>query len=382
MKPRIVADENIPGLQDYLGSVADIRALPGRDLGREQLVSADALLVRSVTRVDAGLLKDTAIRFVGTATSGFDHIDVDWLAGQGIAFCHAPGSNANSVVEYVLAAMAECNDFLERLMASGRVGIVGYGHIGRALSHRLAQLQIEHCIHDPWLPEADISRRGSLDEVLACDVISLHPALIREPPHPSEHLLGQRALGNLHGSQLLINASRGPVVDNRALLERLGQPGAPTVVLDVWEREPRVDARLLEAVRLGSAHIAGYSLDGKLAATAMLAHALADALALELPARSSPPTPPLKLDAADSAASALRSLLAQRYRVADDDRRLRGAVLGLPADRAADNFDQLRKHYPVRRELAGSRVTMPPVSRALDGLVRALGATPEEEGEA
>ncbi len=374
---RVVADENIPGVAAQLQGVAQVELLPGREIRREHLRDTDALLVRSVTRVDRALLEDTPVRFVGTATSGYDHVDREWLGRAGIGFAHAPGSNANSVVEYVLAAIAETGDFLEQLLAGGSVGIVGYGHIGRAMAARLQCLGIACKACDPWLAAGDIANPADMAGILASTVVTLHTSLVADAPWPSIHLLGADELAGLHAGQLLINASRGPVVDNAALLQRLQQPGAPRVVLDVWEHEPRVDPQLLQRVHLGTAHIAGYSLDGKLAATGMLCRALMAANSIPVPAAApAVDGEALPLGEARDEAGALRELLALRYRVAEDDRRLREATLGLPEAEAAAAFDRLRKQYPVRRELLGSRVCLPPGGDHLAALVEALGAIP------
>ncbi len=374
MLPRVVADENIPAVRAALAGIAEVQLLPGREIGRAHLLAADALLVRSVTPVDQQLLAGTPVRFVGTATSGYDHIDRDWLGAAGIAFSHAPGSNANSVVEYVLAAIAECGDYLERLLAGERVGIAGYGHIGRALGARLAQLQIDYCVYDPWLGAGEVPHAASLDEILQCSVVSLHTALTREPPYPSHHLLGARELAALGGRQLLINAARGPVVDNAALLARLRASAPPQVVLDVWEGEPRLDTDLLAGIFRGTAHIAGYSYDGKLAATEMLVTAMLQALSLQAPQAALPPRPVLRLASADSGADAIRQLLAQRYRPVEDDHRLRAVCAS--GEAIAAGFDRLRKQYPQRRELAGSEVQLAPAASAFAPQVRALGARP------
>ncbi|WP_167854762.1 4-phosphoerythronate dehydrogenase [Mangrovimicrobium sediminis] len=377
MTLRVLADENIPGLESLLPPGASLRRKPGRQIRRADLRECDALLVRSVTPVNAELLAGTPVRFVGTATSGFDHIDREWLSAQGVAFAFAPGCNANSVVEYVLCAIAEVDDFLERLLAGGRVGIVGYGVIGRALAARLAQLGIASVACDPWLAPGSIPHPATLAEILACDVISLHTSLVDTAPWPSRHLLAAPELAALNSGQLLINAARGPVADNAALLQCLQAPDAPAVVLDVWEKEPRVEPALLQRVRLGSAHIAGYSLDGKLAATRVLCQALAKVFELEYsPSTKSGAQAALALDSAASVPDTLRSLLAARYRVADDDRLLREAVLGCDTDTAAGNFDRLRKQYRERRELAGSQVQLPAgTTTALERWVTALGCT-------
>ena len=355
---RIVADANMPGLDGIPGLAVDYQE--GRSICREHLENADALLVRSVTRVDENLLAGTGVRFVGTATSGFDHVDRVYLADAGIGFSHAPGSNANSVVEYVLAAIATIGDFLEQLLAGEKVGVVGYGHIGKLLCQRLTALKIDFCCYDPWLDDGSVANACSLDKVLASRVITLHPSLTLELPWPSRHLLSTSELAQITAGQLLINASRGEVVDNRALALHLrDQPEAP-VVLDVWEGEPALDPRLLDQVAIGTAHIAGYSLDSKLKATRMLLTAMAGHLAIpELsPGNLEDGAEEFTVDLPGQHAQALRSLLGARYQIMEDDRRLRAAADMAAGDsrKLAASFDRLRKDYPVRRELAGSRV--------------------------
>jgi len=370
---RILADRNIPALDDFFGHLGDVRTVEGRGLQAADLRAVDVLLVRSVTRVDEQLLAGSPVRFVGTATAGLDHIDIPWLQHSGIGFAAAPGANANSVVEYVLAAIAAVDDYLERLLAGGRVGIVGYGHVGRLLTRRLRALGIGSLHYDPWLDQSALESPVSLAQVLACDVVSLHPSLTTADPWPSRHLLGPEALDRLGANQLLINASRGPVLANDALLARLRQPDAPRCVLDVWEFEPAVPPALLESVQLGTPHIAGYSHDAKLAATAMLAQALREQLQLgSVDLASGGRAPVLELPPELLGADLLRRLCQLRYDLAADDRRLRAAVLGVAEADARAAFDQLRKDYPLRRELAGSPVRV--VNERQVPLVEAMGA--------
>lgn len=370
---RILADRNIPALDDFFGHLGDVRTVEGRGLQAADLRAVDVLLVRSVTRVDEQLLAGSPVRFVGTATAGLDHIDIPWLQHSGIGFAAAPGANANSVVEYVLAAIAAVDDYLERLLAGGRVGIVGYGHVGRLLARRLRALGIGSLHYDPWLDQSALESPVSLAQVLACDVVSLHPSLTTTDPWPSRHLLGSEALDTLGANQLLINASRGPVLANDALLARLRQPDAPRCVLDVWEFEPAVPPALLESVQFGTPHIAGYSHDAKLAATAMLAQALREQFQLgSVDLASGGRAPVLELPPELLGADLLRHLCELRYDVAADDRRLRAAVLGVAEADARAAFDQLRKDYPLRRELAGSPVRV--VNERQIPLVDAMGA--------
>ena len=375
---RIVADANMPGLDGLEGASVEYRE--GRQIEASHLQDADALLVRSVTQVNKELLDGTAVRFVGTATSGFDHIDRAYLDEAGIAFSHAPGSNANSVVEYVLAAIARIDGYLEQCLAGEKIGVVGFGNIGKLLCQRLTALGMEFCCYDPWLEQSHVTNAASLDEVLACRVITLHPSLTVTAPWPSRHLLGDEELSRIASDQLLINASRGEVIDNAALLKQLKREPEWPVVLDVWEGEPALDSDLLEQVVIGSAHIAGYSLDSKFKATAMLLSAMAQSLGLpEFGAEfSTQKQEPIKAPPTQGGVDTLRSLLCARYQIMDDDKLLRETALEAAGDSQlmAAGFDRLRKTYAVRRELIGSRIT--DAQPGAYSLIRALGCTPEE----
>ncbi|CAA0088684.1 Erythronate-4-phosphate dehydrogenase [Halioglobus japonicus] len=359
MNLTVLADENIPAVEEYFGPLAGVRRISGRSLERTHLDGVDILLVRSVSRVNEALLRETAVKFVGTATSGFDHIDRDYLARQGIGFAHAPGSNANSVVEYVLAAIAATEEKLEQLLAGGSVGIVGYGVIGKAVAARFAALGVQCRIYDPWLEQSTIPNASALDEVLDCDVVTLHAQLTSDAPWPSYHLLGSRELQQLRAGTLLINASRGSVLDNAALAEYLQARPDAFIVMDVWEGEPEPNPDLLAQVTLGSAHIAGYSWDGKLQATRMLRDAASRYLQLPAPAEVTQPEGAAPIQVSDdfTQAGLLRFLVQARYDIYLDDSMLRQTVaqIKLQADGGA-GFDLLRKSYRKRRELAGSLV--------------------------
>ena len=234
--------------------LGEVQLVDGRGLSAADLAVDDLLLVRSVTRVDEALLKGREPCFVGSATSGTDHLDRAWLRQAGIPFAYAPGCNANSVVEYVFSAISHCPGILEKLLNGGCLGIVGYGVIGRALQARCAQLGIHVLVNDPWLESTQLT---TLEEVLDCDVVTLHAALTDRQPWPSRHLLGTRELRLLKPGSLLINAGRGPLIDSQALLAYLRAERPATVVLDVWEHEPAVDAALMALCRYATPHIAG-----------------------------------------------------------------------------------------------------------------------------
>lgn len=379
MSLRVIVDENMPAVEEHLPASVDVQRLPGREIQPLDLARADALLVRSVTRVDQALLQRSPLQFVGSATSGIDHIDRDYLASRQIAFQHAPGANANSVVEYVLAAIAAIDGHLEGLLQGNRVGVVGYGHVGRSLVARLQALGISCRVSDPWLDQAEVPQAASLNEILQCEVICLHPELTSRRPWPSHHLLGEAELALLRQGQLLINASRGPVVDNAALLQRLQARDAPAVVLDVWEGEPAFNPDLLQLVNIGTAHIAGYSLDSKRLASAMLCRALCDHFGLADVSGQAPDTgrAPLSFTPRLEPAQQIRHLLGQRYDIGEDDRLLRS----LQDDRAR-GFDRLRRDYRERRELAGSQLQSSGLDANAIALLRALGCSSAGSAEA
>ena len=384
MKPLVVVDENIPWVEHFLGDVAEIRYAAGRSIDAAVLKNADALLVRSVTRVDESSLGASHVRFVGSATSGTDHVDLDYLGSRGIAFAYAPGSNANSVVEYVLAVISAVDDKLEALLAGGRAGLIGYGVIGKMLASRFASLGIDHCVYDPWLDQSTIDHPAELEEVLGCDVVTLHAELTSREPWPSFHLLGEPELRRLKSDALMINTSRGPVVDNGALLGLLRDDAlGARIVLDVWEGEPQISAELLRRVHYGSPHVAGYSLDGKILATRMLCDRLAEILELQLPAAASPVSPPapITVDCPENEAQLLRQLLAERYRIGVDDAALRACTLDQPPGNAADAFDRLRREYRQRRELPGTRVSGVCLSERQVQMLLALGCVPDANGD-
>jgi erythronate-4-phosphate dehydrogenase len=346
---RILADANMAGVVELFGDLGAVELFEGRSLSAAQLDGANVLLVRSVTRVDDALLGEHRPLFVGTATSGFDHVDRQALERRGIPFAWAPGSNADSVVDYVLSVLCQHPDRLSGLLAGDSLGIIGYGHIGRRLHRRLARLGI-HCIaYDPWLNAEDHPALAGLEAVLACPVLCLHAALTHEQPWPSLHMFGTEQLQALPTDGLLINAGRGELLATETLLELHAVRPDIALVLDVWEGEPDISPALLEVARLATAHIAGYSYDGKLRATAMLRTALFEALDLET-AAADDFLAPVDTDVENSSdrAALLCQLVRRVYDVTEDDRALRDAT---PA-----GFDGLRKGYRRRRELSALRV--------------------------
>ncbi|MFG6654076.1 4-phosphoerythronate dehydrogenase PdxB [Scandinavium sp. M-37] len=353
---KILVDENMPYARELFSRLGDVKAVPGRPIPQHELDDADALMVRSVTKVNEALLAGKGIKFVGTATAGTDHVDEAWLVQAGIGFSAAPGCNAIAVVEYVFSSLlmlAERDGFA---LADRTVGIVGVGNVGGRLQKRLEALGIRTLLCDP--PRADNSDEGdfrSLDELVQeADVLTFHTPLFKDGPYKSLHLADEALISRLKPGTILINACRGPVVDNAALLKCLQAGQDLRVVLDVWEPEPELNTDLLGLVDIGTAHIAGYTLEGKARGTTQVFEAYSEfigqrhqvALETLLPA---PEFGRITLHGELDQAT-LKRLVHLVYDVRRDDAPLR-KVAGIPGE-----FDKLRKNYLERREWSSLNV--------------------------
>ncbi|PCI73768.1 MAG: 4-phosphoerythronate dehydrogenase [SAR86 cluster bacterium] len=272
---KIFADKNILAVQSNFSRHGELHFFDGRSVSRADLIDADALLVRSITPINESLLDGTKIRFVGTATSGIDHVDTAYLLDAGIHFVDAKGSNANAVVDYCFTALAFAALHRNFSLPGSRIGIVGAGAVGGLFATKLEKLGIEVRCHDPFLALRGEGNRVyySLQEVLDCDVVSLHVPLTTDGPHPTRNLLGAEELTALRKNAILINACRGCVVDELALKPLLSKRDDIMTVFDVWAYEPTIDSSLAQTVDIATPHIAGYSKEAKSNATKILARA-------------------------------------------------------------------------------------------------------------
>ena len=263
---KIVADANIIEIESSFCQFGELVLIPGRKISKADLVDADALLIRSITRVDRSLLDGTAVRFIATATSGVDHIDLDYLADKDIGFADAKGSNANAVVDYCFGVIALA--LLEEKIdvAELEVGIIGGGKVGGLFANKLARLGIAYRVYDPFLQGSGCHCR-TLEEAMQCQVVSLHVPLTHAGAHPTAKLIGAKQLELLPANAVLINTCRGSVVDEQALGEFLTHRLDITTVFDVWENEPGINVSLALRVDIATPHIAGYSQPAKVAAT-------------------------------------------------------------------------------------------------------------------
>ncbi len=376
---KIVADANIPFVRECFSSIGQVEVLSGRDITPHTVATADALLVRSITPVNEALLRGSAVRFVGTATIGFDHVDVGYLERNHIGFTSAPGSNANSAAEYVIAALLEVGRGHQIRLEGKSIGVIGVGNVGSRVARKCEALGLRVLRNDPPLQQqTGDPQYVPLAALYDCDFLTIHTPLTRTGIDKTFHLAEAGFFSSLKPGAVVFNASRGAVVDSQALKAVIEAGQLQAVVLDVWENEPNIDTELLEMVDLGTPHIAGYSYDGKVAGMIMIYRSLCRHFGL--PAKfdvadflPEPEVPRLQMDAAGvSEEELLARAVEQVYRIKRDDGNLRQVVPQAP-DKRGRFFDDLRKHYPVRREFQNTTVTLDRPTGSLARKLAGLG---------
>jgi erythronate-4-phosphate dehydrogenase len=374
----LLADENMPLLPEFFAEQGELRTTSGRGITPADVKAVDVLLVRSVTKVSRELVRGSALRWVGTATIGTDHLDLAALRELGITVASAPGCNARAVGEYVVTALALLAHEQGWRPPEKTLGIIGLGNTGRAVAALAAVLGFRVLACDPQVTLPGVPARHLPDLLAEADILTLHVPLVKDGPDATRHLIDASVLAALPAGRILLNCSRGSVVDNVALLAHLTEhPGRLTALLDVWEGEPALAPALLERVRIGTPHVAGYSQEGKWRGTAMLyeqlCHFLGVPASVQLEQVRPVALPPvLTVDPALSVTAALAAVLLQACPLRRDDAALR-ASMATP-DPAA-GFDALRKSYPPRREFTAQRVDLP-ASHAVWPALAALGFRP------
>ena len=364
----IVADENIALLDAFFAHLGKLHKGAGRQLSVSDVKAADVLLVRSVTPVNAQLLQESRVRFVGSATIGDDHLDKQWLDSQLITWRTAPACNAQSVVEYVFAALAYLSKNKNLELSHKVLGIIGLGNVGSLLARFAQKLGFKVIGYDPFTQHTAIEQVELEVLLQQADIVSLHTPLTKTGAYPSFHLLNENNLGKLKQSVILLNSGRGAVIDNQALLAFMTQkPHVITgLVLDVWEDEPLVNVVLANRADLATPHIAGYSLEGKCRGTEMIyqrlcqylnqqiKHKLADFLPVNHQVLIWPHLSTIWQNYA--------ALLRKVYPVEQDDQALRQTMCLDTHEARALAFDKLRKDYWPRRECSAYDLREVPIA--------------------
>ncbi|MCF2860410.1 4-phosphoerythronate dehydrogenase [Pseudoalteromonas sp. SMS1] len=356
---KILADQNMPLVEEFFSSLGEVERYDGRTITAEQVREADVLLTRSITKVNQSLLAGAhAIKFVGTATIGVDHIDQAYLKARDIAFSSAPGCNAIAVAEYVISALYAYSQDRNVELKGKKLAIVGVGNIGQCLQQKLQQSGIELILCDPVrAQQGALCEHVDIDTALAeADFVTFHVPLVKSGEHQTKHLLNAQRIKGLKPGMLVINASRGDVIDNHALLQAKQAGQELELILDVWENEPTILTELMDWCLYASVHIAGHTLEGKARGTQMLYEALCQTLGVTANKRLDAflPTPVVSQCQLNETLS--ETDYGRIVHLIYDIRRDNGLMR---ANLESQGFDVLRKQYPVRREFSTLNISVP-----------------------
>jgi erythronate-4-phosphate dehydrogenase len=375
---KVVMDENVLLGNETFSIIGEVTSVSGRAINPEVIKDADILVVRSVTEVNEKLLKNSDIKFVGSATAGIDHVDTEYLEDRGIGFASAPGSNSNSVAEYVIAALLLLDKRGKISLPEMSLGVVGVGNVGSKVVKKAQGLGIKVLQNDPPLfRETKDNVFRELDELMDCDVITLHVPLTYSGEDKTFNLFDSERIKKMEKGSVLINSSRGKAVKQSALKAALKKGDLSGAVLDVWEEEPDIDKEMLEMVDVGTSHIAGYSYDGKVKGTRMVFDAICDFFSIDKEWRVKLPPPEVAyiektVNEKDEFAEILSEIVFNIYDIKEDDRNLR-KILDLEGKEKKAFFDGLRANYRVRREFFNTRLKFETKDKRLNKSFRAMG---------
>jgi erythronate-4-phosphate dehydrogenase len=372
--PAFVIDEHIPFIRGILEPFGRVTYLPGQKIRRKDLLHADGLIVRTRTICSRELLEGTSVRFIVTATIGFDHIDTGYCDAKGVAWFHSPGCNASGVEQYIASALARLAGTSRTRLAGKTIGIVGVGHVGSRIERVARILDMKPLLNDPPRERKEgPGRFVSLDRIAEeADIVTLHVPLNTEGEDRTVHLADHAFFSRLKKKPVFINTSRGPVTDSEALKCAIQEELVSTAVVDVWENEPGIDLELMKLADIATPHVAGYSLEGKALGTAMCVRAASRHFGLGLdewyPAElPGPENPVFNIEEQGLSFEAiLLEATRHAYDIMKDDGMLR---------RDPGRFEEIRNHYPVRREFAAFCIVAGNLPGSFISKLKGLGFT-------
>jgi len=369
-KIKIIVDNKIPFLKGVLEPFATIEFHKGSEITKEIVQDADALIIRTRTKCNEELLKDSNVKFIGTATIGIDHIDTTFCESKGIKWINAPGCNSGSVQQYLVSALLTLSELKNLKLDIITIGIVGVGNVGNKVEKIANILGIKVLLNDPPRERIEGSEKFvSLDRLIEqSDIITFHVPLNRNGIDRTFHLADEEFFSKFEKSKILINTSRGEVIETAALKEAISAGKVTASVLDVWENEPNIDLELLKMVDIATPHIAGYSADGKANGTSVCVNAISNFFNLGLPENWFPENIPLPIEGLKvniecknkSLQELICEIILSTYDIRNDDTNLR---------KSPETFEEQRGNYPVRREFHNYNVN---ISNGDDGLIKVL----------
>jgi erythronate-4-phosphate dehydrogenase len=369
---KIVADKNIPFLKGALEPYADVTYMPGKEINKEALLGADALLIRTRTKCTDDLLYGTSVKFIGTATIGFDHINTKYCDANDIKWVNAPGCNSSSVQQYIAAALLKLSSDFRFKLKDKTIGIIGVGNVGSKVEKFARLLGMNVLLNDP--PRARVEgdeKFVNLDALLSeSDIVTVHVPLNIVGEDCTYRLFDDKKFKKLKKGSWFFNSSRGEVIKTSSLKKILGAGKPGGVVLDVWENEPDIDLDLMADTFIATPHIAGYSTDGKANGTAMVVNSLCDHF--DLPLKNwyphnipKPIDPEISIDCKGKLdEEVIREAVFGTYNIAIDDINLRFS----PSD-----FEKFRSDYPLRREFTSYKIDLKNGTKRVQKMLETIG---------
>lgn len=367
---KIVADNKIPFLKGALEPFAEVNYIPGKEIKNSDIVDADALIVRTRTMCNRDLLEGSKVRFIATATIGFDHIDTSYCENNGITWQNAPGCNSGSVMQYVASVLVRLAQKFDFNFEEKTIGVIGVGNVGSKVARLAESLGMNVLLNDPPRERKEGSKQFvDLSEIQEkADIISFHVPLNNEGDDKTYHLFNAEFLQQLKKTPILINSSRGEVIDESVLKSALKASKIKAAVLDVWEKEPQIDLELLELVDIATPHIAGYSLDGKANGTKIVIQSLSKFFnqrlnnwnpeIVHIPKEIIIDCQKLKVQ------EIIHEAILRTYDILEDDKRFRESPKA---------FEQLRGDYPIRREFMNHTLTLKNTAEETINILRIIG---------
>jgi erythronate-4-phosphate dehydrogenase len=369
---KIIIDDKIPFIKGILEPYAEVMYLAGSGISKKDVKKCDALIVRTRTECNKELLEGTNVKFIATATIGYDHIDTRWCEANGIEWTNAAGCNSSSVQQYIASVLVNLSKKCNFKFENKTIGVVGVGNVGKKIVRLAETLGMRVILNDPPLarqrgPCGYVSLDGLIHEA---DIITLHVPLSFEGEDKTFHLIDEEKIKKFNPDTFLINSSRGEVIDNPALKNTIKHGVLKSAVLDVWENEPDIDLALVKMLDIATPHIAGYSVDGKANGTAMSVRALSKFFNLGIDhwVPENIPSADFTLIIIDASDKSLQEVVSEAiektYEVKNDDERFK---------KAPQEFEKQRGNYPVRREFHTYTVELKNGTSEMVERIRELG---------
>lgn len=369
---RIVADSKIPYLAGALDHVAQVGYVPGAQISKEEIASADALIIRTRTKCNRELLHGTSVKFIASATIGYDHIDTAYCDAQGIKWTNAPGCNSGSVKQYIASALAEIVSIEKKTFKDITLGIIGVGNVGSKVAAMAKTLGMKTLLNDP--PRERNESKGDFTDIetliAQSDIITIHVPLSHQGINKTFHLANSDFFAKMKRGAWFINTSRGEVMETQSLIRALESKHLGGAAIDVWENEPNINLRLLELAHIATPHIAGYSADGKAKGTAMSVQAISKFFNLGMDSwhpNNIPQAPVNNLDidcSLKSTEQIFSELSTFAYDILADSYKLK---------KLPETFEQQRETYPIRREPENLEISARSISPPIEVLIQNLG---------